>query len=636
MSSDAGESGVEVETVEEDTTPAASGSILASVKASLGLLTPKQRRLYWVLVAAQASLAFLDLGGVFLLGLVAYLATASLTNSELPPLLLQVVNFFGLEGLSRGALIALVAVVAAVLLMGRTLLSLVIYRWTCHFLAKCQAQISTALMTAVIDADLTYLQNESSAKLNYAVVTGPGFVVTVNLSAAAAVIAELTLFLILTVGLALINPLVTVAMVLFFTSIAYALHKSTSRLSLTVGQIQNYYAIDSYRYIQETLMATREITVGGRRSLYQKALRLLIEPLTWTVSRMQIISYLPKVAYEFALVVGVIALVGWEFWRNGPNFAAANIAVFLAASARLLPALQRTSAVLTAMRSGAGQAEPTYRLAEQMTRVPSRPYPDVSVSTISTNLLDASKDFSPRISLKGVYFAYPKSHSWVLRDINLNCAPGSFTAIVGKTGAGKSTLVDLMLGMVQPERGSITIAEMSPAEVIAKWPGGIGYVPQSVALFDSSVRENIALGLPADSYDEDLIWRALKLAHLDQFIAEKTNSLDTLIGERGVRLSGGQRQRLGLARALFTKPKLLVLDEATSSIDTETEHAITSALQSLAGETTLVTIAHRLSTVRQADQVVYMEDGRIVSLGKFEEVRLEVPQFERQAQLAGL
>lgn len=636
MSSEAGESGIEVETVEEDMTPAASGSILASVKASLGLLTPKQRRLYWVLVAAQASLAFLDLGGVFLLGLVAYLATASLTNSELPPLLVQVVNFFGLEGLSRGALIALVAVVAAVLLMGRTILSLVAYRWITRFLARCQSEISISLMRRTMNSGLLFLQGESSAQLNYSVITGPGFVVTINLSAAAAVFAEIVLFAVLLTGLAVVNLAVTAAMVVFFLLIGILFHKAISGFSFAVGHAQNYFSIESFRRLQEVLLASREITVAGRRFVYQSTLEKLITPLAKAFSRIQLIAYLPKVLYESALILGVLALVGWEFWRNGPNFAAANIALFLAASARILPAMQRTNGVLASMRSGAGQAEPTYRLAEQLSTVTQIPTRSISILDITRGISQSHTQFHPSIKLREVTFSYPKASFPAIKDLTLKCKAGSSTAIVGKTGAGKSTLVDLMLGMVQPERGSITIAGMSPAEVIAKWPGGIGYVPQSVALFDSSVRENIALGLPADAYDEELIWQALNLAHLDQFIAEKTNGLDTLIGERGVRLSGGQRQRLGLARALFTKPKLLVLDEATSSIDTETEHAITSALQSLAGETTLVTIAHRLSTVRQADQVVYMEDGRIVSLGKFEEVRLEVPQFERQAQLAGL
>jgi ABC-type multidrug transport system fused ATPase/permease subunit len=621
---------------DERKAPAASNSILASVKASLGLLTPEQRRRYWLLVAAQASLAFLDLGGVFLLGLVAYLATASLTNSELPPVLTQVLTFFDLEDLSRGATIALVAVVAAVLLMGRTILSLVIYRWICHFLAKCQAQISVDLMRKTLNSNLLFIQSESSSQLNYAIVSGPGFVVTINLASTASVVSEIVLFVVLIAGLIFINPWITLFMVLFFFVFAFSLHKATSNLSTRLGRDQNQFSIKSYRHLQETLHSSREITVGGRRRTYQDLLEGLVRPLSWTYSRIQIMAYLPKITYELALILGVIGLIGWEFWRNGANLAVANIAVFLAASARLLPALQRTNGVLTAMRTGSGQAEPTYSLAEELQDQPTLQPSQNTIDRITSAIAEGYSRLNATIVMERVSFTYPNSFNPAIESLSLVCPARTSTAVVGRTGAGKSTLVDLMLGILEPQSGEVALSGITPLQAAERWPGGIGYVPQSISLFDSSVRENIALGLPPDSYDDELVWQALGIAHLDEFIRSKPDGLETLIGERGVRLSGGQRQRLGLARALFTRPKLLVLDEATSSIDTETEHAITEALTSLAGETTIVTIAHRLSTVRKADQVVYLESGRVVSVGAFEEVRLEVPQFERQAQLAGL
>jgi ABC-type multidrug transport system fused ATPase/permease subunit len=622
---------------DERKSPAASSSILASVKASLGLLTPEQRRRYWLLVLAQASLAFLDLGGVFLLGLVAYLATASLTNTDLPPLLTQVLEFFGLEDLSRGATIALVAVVAAVLLMGRTIFSLVIYRWMVRFLATCQASLSADLMQKTLNSSLLFLQGRSTAEMNYAIISGPGSVITGNLANAAQVITEISLFVVLIAGLVLVNPGVTVAMVAFLSLVAFGFHRVIGGLSFQVGQVSGHASITAFRNLQEALMAYREVSVANRKSAYASSLRADIQPLAAAQAKSQIINYLPAVLYQSALVIGILALVGWEFWRSGPSFAAANIAVFLAASARILPALQRTNGILASMRNSVGGAEPTYRLSEELaeTRVTGARVNEVATKNhrISTKPVP---EFHASINLRRVTFKYPRTTSLALIEVDLACPAGTSTAVVGRTGAGKSTLVDLMLGMLEPDSGTVAIAGVSPKQAIETWPGGIGYVPQSVALFDSTVRENIALGLTPDSYDESLIWRALEIAHLSNFIDSQPAKLDTLIGERGVRLSGGQRQRLGLARALFTRPKLLVLDEATSSIDTETEHAITEALNSLAGDTTIVTIAHRLSTVRRADQVVYLEAGRVISIGAFEQVRLEVPQFERQAQLAGL
>jgi len=270
---------------EERKAPAASSSILASVKASLGLLTPEQRRRYWLLVVAQASLAFLDLGAVFLLGLVAYLATASLTNSELPPLLTQVLTFFGLEDLSRGATIALVAVVAAVLLMGRTILSLVIYRWIVRFLATCQANLSASLMRRTLNSSLLFLQGRSTAEVNYAAISGPQAVVTGNLSSAAQVISESVLFIVLLGGLFFVNPGVTIGMLVFLGLIAVGFHKFIGDLSHRAGLLMSRASITAFRQLQESLMAYREIFVANRRESYEVSLTRVVHPLAFVTSK---------------------------------------------------------------------------------------------------------------------------------------------------------------------------------------------------------------------------------------------------------------------------------------------------------------------------------------------------------------
>jgi len=209
-------------------------------------------------------------------------------------------------------------------------------------------------------------------------------------------------------------------------------------------------------------------------------------------------------------------------------------------------------------------------------------------------------------------------------------------ALVGSTGAGKSTLTDVILGVLEPDEGSVLISGVPPRQAIERWPGAISYVPQQVALVFGSVRDNVALGLPREAVDDELVWEALERARIARFLRDSREGLDTMIGERGVRLSGGQRQRLGIARALYTRPLLLVLDEATSALDAETEQAIVSTLNDLEGEVTTITVAHRLATVRRADQLLYLRKGRIEARGTFEEVRSAVPDFDRQASLLGL
>jgi ABC-type multidrug transport system fused ATPase/permease subunit len=197
-------------------------------------------------------------------------------------------------------------------------------------------------------------------------------------------------------------------------------------------------------------------------------------------------------------------------------------------------------------------------------------------------------------------------------------------------------MIDVLLGVLNPDEGTVLISGLPPMQAVTKWPGAISYVPQDVSIAAGSIRQNVALGYPLEVATDDLVLKALKVAHLDEFVADLPEGLDTQVGERGAQLSGGQRQRLGIARAMFTCPHLLVLDEATSSLDGETESNISEAINTLKGSTTVVMIAHRLSTVRNADMVVYLSDGQILAKGTFQQVRESVPDFDRQARLMGL
>jgi ATP-binding cassette subfamily C protein len=260
----------------------------------------------------------------------------------------------------------------------------------------------------------------------------------------------------------------------------------------------------------------------------------------------------------------------------------------------------------------------------------------VTAEHIHAHVVHGYPDFDALVVVDGVTLTYSDAGEAALADASLVAPAGTSVALVGSTGAGKSTLTDVILGVMTPDSGAVTISGLAPRAAIDRWPGAIAYVPQAVALVAGSVRENVALGLPREAIDDTLVWEALRRAHLDDFLVESREGLDTMIGERGFRLSGGQRQRLGIARALYTRPKLLVLDEATSALDAETEQAIIKTLEELEGEVTTITVAHRLATVRYADQVLYLAGGLITARGTFEEVRSQVTDFDRQASLLGL
>ena len=214
--------------------------------------------------------------------------------------------------------------------------------------------------------------------------------------------------------------------------------------------------------------------------------------------------------------------------------------------------------------------------------------------------------------------------------------PGEFIGLVGTSGAGKTTLVDLILGLINPDFGTVSISNLPPREAINTWPGAIAYVPQDVEVINGSIRDNLLLGYTKDIISDSDLIDALRKADLDQFVLSQTMGMDTRVGEVGLKLSGGQKQRLAIARALLSRPLILVMDEVTSALDADTEINVNKEIDRLKGECTIIMIAHRLSSILKADKVIYISEGNILSVGTFSEVRNEVLDFDRQARSMGL
>lgn len=235
-----------------------------------------------------------------------------------------------------------------------------------------------------------------------------------------------------------------------------------------------------------------------------------------------------------------------------------------------------------------------------------------------------------------VRFKYNKNESFQLYVDNLEIRQGDFLAVVGPSGSGKTTFIDIVLGVIEPNSGKILISGRSPTKVISEWPGAVAYVPQEVFIKEGTIKENIALGYPSGMISSSRVEESLELVQLKNFINTLPLGIETLISERGTNLSGGQRQRLGIARALYSKPKILILDEATSSLDGQVEEDITLAISKSLSDTIRIVIAHRLSTVRFADKVIYLCGGRILASGSFSDVRAKVPDFDKSAGLLGL
>jgi ABC-type multidrug transport system fused ATPase/permease subunit len=335
---------------------------------------------------------------------------------------------------------------------------------------------------------------------------------------------------------------------------------------------------------------------------------------------------LPKYTMEILFVLGVAVMTVAAFASNAPQGALALLAMFVVAGFRVLPSSVRLISSLNVVRAGVGALDLVLNdLVAAKDYVPATARP-------ATDRLP----FTRSLVLEDVSFRYPDSDRDVLKGIDLQVPAGTSLALVGTSGAGKSTLVDLLLGLQRPTTGRILADGVDIVEHLPEWQANISMVPQDVYLLDNSLRENIHFSLENDpSQDEDLMV-VVDQAQLGDLLAELPEGLDTGVGERGTRLSGGQRQRVGIARALFRRPQLLVLDEATSALDNETERRITSTIDALHGNVTVVVVAHRLSTVRRCDQIAFLEAGRIAAIGSFEEVRQANATFARLVELGTL
>lgn len=608
---------------------------------SLRLLPRTDRRKLGFVTGIQMLSALLDAAGVALFGIVAALATSTVSGSPLPSAASKALSVLGIDSADMTTAVIQLSVLAGLLLIGKSILSMILTRRVLRFLAHRQAIVSGQLATSLLSRPLVQIQRRQSQETAFALTTGVNAAMLGVLGQSITVLSELSLLGVLAIGLLALDPLVAIFAVAFFLAIALVLQRIMSSRAQRLGQTSSNAEVASTALVQESISGYREVLVSNRRGLYVDRFQALRWQAASVQADLNLMALIPKYVFEIALIVGAGLLAYTQFLFKDAAAAMATIAVFLAAGSRVVPSMLRLQGAALGVRVTSGMSQPTIELARELAATASAsaetPAPNsMSGAQIATTIQSGYTDFSATIELGDVTFAYDAGERSALHHVSLKVAAGSSVALVGPTGAGKSTLADVILGVVRPDSGTVLVGGRVPLEAISAWPGSMAYVPQEVAMATGSIRENVALGLSPEFIDDDLVWDALRRAKLADFLRQGRDGLDTIVGEHGVRLSGGQRQRLGIARALYTRPLLLVLDEATSALDAETEWAVVETLQELEGNVTTVTVAHRLATVRHCDIVVYLENGRLVSQGSFDEVVADVPNFAAQARLLGL
>ena len=601
----------------------------STIGRSSRVLSRSDRRKVLAVVILQISFGLLDLLGVAVIGVIGALAITGVQSQEPGNRVSAALSLIHLENQPLQIQVAILGIAAACLLIGKTVFSIVFTRRTLFFLSRRGAHLSGVLVSKLFSQSLLTVQSKSMNEMMYSVTSGVNIITVGVLGTTVTLISDISLLSVMAIGLVLVDPTVALSTFLVFGAIGFLLYKLMHLKARNLGLKQAEVSIKSGEKVLEVIRSYRETVVRNRRDYYSRVIanqRLELADITAEMSFMPNIS---KYVMEVTVVIGSLVISGIQFLAQDAAHAVAVLSVFLAASTRIAPAVLRLQQGAIAVKSSLGAATPTLELIESLEHIS-------PIAESSDEVDYEHHGFSARVEMREVTFTYPGKDTPALANVSLSIEPGQIVALVGPSGAGKTTIVDVILGVLPPQTGTVSISGLPSLEAIEIWSGAISYVPQDVMISNGTVRENVSMGYPEDLTRDKKVWEALEIAQLSKFIDGLSGKLNSHVGDRGTKISGGQRQRLGIARAMFTKPHLLVLDEATGSLDGETEANISDSINAMKGNVTVLMIAHRLATVRHADIVVYLEAGRIRAVGTFEEVREQVPDFDRQAQLMGL
>ena len=601
---------------------------VSTLRACIEVFSKKDRKKILAVVVIQTLLGALDLLGVVLVGIIGALAVTGIQSGTPGNRVSRALEVLGLEGLSLQQQTALLGLVAAVIFVGRTLFSVLFTRKILFFIGRRSALISGDLIRRVLQLNNLQINRRTIQETIYSVTIGVVAVTLGVVGTSVSIIADVSLLLVMAAGLLFVDPLVALSTFILFSSIGFLLYKIMHNRAVNLGKRDAELNVLSNEKISEVLTSYREATVRSRRTYYANEISEARYRLSDVLAELAFMPSISKYVIEGTMIIGGVSVAALQFTLQDSKHAIATLAVFLAAGTRIAPAILRVQQGSLLIKSNLGAAKSTLELITTL--------PPHSNSEEIPTFQDSYPGFNAEIRVANLSFYYPDSKTPALSDVNLVVSPGSTCAIVGPSGSGKTTLADLILGMFSPTSGSVEISSLSPSDVVHEFPGAIAYVPQDVSIIQGTIRQNVALGYPISEATDERVAEALKIAQLDQLVSSLPFGMDTEVGPRGTKLSGGQRQRLGIARAVFTKPLILVLDESTSALDVQTELEVSKAISEIPYDVTKIIIAHRLSTVQSADQVVYIENGSVIAIGKFEEIRNAVPNFDTQAKLLGL
>lgn len=587
-----------------------------------------RKRLYRV-VAAQIVVGLLDLIGVIGIGLLGTLAITGISSTNAPSGVQTALATMKLDGLNFQTQVAIIAIGIGILLIGRTVLSVILNRRILRFLSVKSAEISEEIYSRLLNSNLELIQAKPVSEYLHILSAGVSKVSIGIIGTATTVFSDGLLLLALGIGLFIINPVTALVVSATFLAVGYLLYFLMHTRALKLGEANSQIGLEVDALLMSSMFNFREISAKGQRSNFLEKFSELtrLKAITnWEIAFMPSIG---KYVIEGSIVIGTLFISGFQFLMQDAVDAIGTLTIFLAAGTRIAPAVLRIQQGLIQIKESYGSAKPTLALINELENY-------LSLNETKSRFTKYHSNFQAHVVVDSVNFKYIDDEHFEIKEISFEIHPGEFMAVVGSSGSGKTTLVDLVLGLLSPKSGSILISGLEPRKACSKWPGAIAYISQNSVISKSNLGEEVILGYEREDVEVSEILNALSQAQLNDLVRETDSVFQHSIGVGGNGLSGGQRQRVNIARGLISKPRLIILDEATSALDGRTEVSISEEILKLKGSVTLLVIAHRLTTIKNADRIIYIQKGKIIDIDTFNNLKSKHNDFLEQAQIMGL
>ena len=584
--------------------------LIKTFKFSLSFLSKEDKRKYLMSVSLSIVLNLMDIFGVFLLGLFGTLAIRGIQSQPQGDTVNSILKLLGLESFSFQVQALSISALAVLVLTSKSYFSLILNRKIFHFLSLRSAKVSTDMFQRVYLQDLQFINKISFQELrhstNYAIYS----LIAGILGAVAVLVSDFILLLFLCLAIGIFDLLSLTLVFTFFSVSAIALLGKQFKRAKSIGQEATKFSIAADGLLYDGINLYREYYVRNMREKIVTELNSLKTSQALVMGQQSFLPNVGKYIIESTVLIGIILVSGLQFLLHDANTAVAGVAIFISSAARIAPALMRIQQNLTQISISLGETVRVRRLIDDI---------DLNERDKNPNdFVESQKIGSADIEIKNLEFRFSQTSNFAIKINKLSIPANSTLALIGPSGAGKTSLADLILGVLPAPTGSITIGGQTPSYAVERNPNLISYVPQRVQLLNTSLYENIVLSKERNTVMQSRVQDVLKMSDLLDWVETLPNGLDTIIGTGGINPSGGQTQRIGIARAFFVNPKIIVLDEATSAIDYESEEKIKKTLEQAKGMMTIITIAHRLSTVKSAELIVVMENGKISAQGDFQ------------------